>query len=182
MLNKREVATMTSDQRFRDLMAGVCAPVSVVTTIDADGPHGATISSLASLSLRPALVSIALDCRSSLLPRVVSVGAFGINVLAADQVDLARVFARRDTDRFAATSWSPHRGLPLLPGVAGWATCRLWSTVDGGDHLLLIGEVTDAGAIPVAPLVYGHRTYGTHSGFRTRPRTPIADVIAACAR
>ncbi|WP_328611301.1 flavin reductase family protein [Amycolatopsis sp. NBC_00345] len=173
---------MTADQQFRNLMAGVCAPVSVVTTLDADGPHGATVSSLASLSLRPSLISIALDRRSSLLSRVLSAGVFGVNVLAADQDDLAGLFAQRDTDRFAAASWSPHRGLPRLDGVAGWAACRLWSTVDGGDHLLLIGEVTDAGAIPAAPLVYGHRTYGTHSGFRTRPRTPIADMIAACAR
>ena len=31
------------DQHFRDLMAGVCAPVAVVTTADQDGPHGATV-------------------------------------------------------------------------------------------------------------------------------------------
>ena len=58
------------DQKFRDLMAGVCAPVSVVTTADIEGPHGATVSSLASLSLRPALVSIALDRQSALLSRI----------------------------------------------------------------------------------------------------------------
>lgn len=53
-------------QEFRDLMAGgVCAPVAVITTSDDDGPpHGATVSSLASLSLQPALLSIALDHRS----------------------------------------------------------------------------------------------------------------------
>ncbi|WP_033294581.1 flavin reductase family protein [Amycolatopsis jejuensis] len=172
---------MTSDQQFRDLMAGVCAPVSVVTTLDADGPHGATVSSLASLSLQPQLVSIALDRRSGLLPRVVATGAFGVNVLAADQDDVAQRFARRG-DRFAAAGWSPHRGLPRLSGVAGWAACRLWSTVDGGDHLLLLGEVTDAVSTAASPLIYSRRTYGTHSGFRPRTRPRIADAIAACAR
>ena len=77
------------DQHFRDLMAGVCAPVAVVTTADQDGPHGATVSSLASLSLRPALLSIALDKRSSLLARVLEVGRFGVNVLNSAQDDIA---------------------------------------------------------------------------------------------
>ena len=71
---------MLLDQEFRDLMAGVCAPVTVITTADDDGPHGATVSSLASLSLRPALLSIALDTRSSLLARILTTGRFGVNV------------------------------------------------------------------------------------------------------
>ena len=32
------------DQVFRDLMAAVCAPVTVVTTADEAGTHGATVS------------------------------------------------------------------------------------------------------------------------------------------
>ena len=45
-------------------MAAVCTPVTVVTTADEDGPHGATVSAFASLSLRPPLVTVALDRRS----------------------------------------------------------------------------------------------------------------------
>jgi hypothetical protein len=29
--------------------------------------------------------------------------------------------------------------------------------------------------------VYGHRAYGTHSGFAVRPRRPVTDLIAACS-
>jgi hypothetical protein len=57
------------DQAFRDLMSAVCAPVTVVTTADEDGPHGTTVSAFASLSLRPPLVTVALDRRSGLLGR-----------------------------------------------------------------------------------------------------------------
>jgi flavin reductase (DIM6/NTAB) family NADH-FMN oxidoreductase RutF len=170
------------EQRFRDLMAGVCAPVSVVTTHDENGPHGATVSSLASLSLRPALLTVALDHRSSLLSRVLTRKAFSVNVLAAGQGDLAYQFARRGVDRFAGTEWTLRHGMPWLHEVAGWAACRLHSTVPAGDHVLLIGEVTDATSAQQPPLVYGHRTYGTHSGFEARPRQPIVDFVAACAR
>ncbi len=169
------------DQDFRDLMAGVCAPVTVVTTADDDGPHGATVSSFASLSLRPPLVTVALDRRSGLLARILIARRFGVNVLASADDELALLFARRDDDRFGQVSWSPSRGLPRLDGTAGWAVCDLWQVVEGGDHLLLIGLVTHAESTQRSPLVYGHRTFGTHSRFAERPRRPIVDTIAACA-
>ncbi|MGC4960986.1 flavin reductase family protein [Gordonia sp. DT101] len=169
------------DQQFRDLMAGVCAPVTVVTTADTDGPHGATVSSLASLSLRPALLSIALDHRSSLLARILDTGRFGVNILNSAQDDVAMTFASRAADRFAVTPWTLAGELPRLDEVAGWAACELFQTVEAGDHLLLIGAVTDAASTHRPPLVYGHRTFGTHSHFAVRSRPAIIDQITACA-
>ena len=58
---------MIEPQQFRDLMAGVCAPVTVVTTMTNGVPRGATVSSFASLSLNPPLVSVAFDRGSALL-------------------------------------------------------------------------------------------------------------------
>ncbi|MDF3282607.1 flavin reductase family protein [Gordonia sp. N1V] len=168
-------------QHFRDLMAGVCAPVTVVTTADADGPQGATVSSLASLSLRPALLSIALDRHSRLLSGIQATGRFGVNVLGAGQDDTAIAFASRTVDRFGTTEWSMSDGLPRLDEIAGWAACDLWRTVEAGDHLLLIGAVRHAASTHRAPLVYGHRTFGTHSRFAERSRPAIVDLITACA-
>lgn len=170
------------DQHFRDLMAGVCAPVAVVTTVDHEGPHGATVSSLASVSLRPPLVSIALDCNSALLAKILDRGRFGVNVLGRAQDDLAIVFASRGVDRFRHVDWSLVDGLPRLGGGAGWAACDLDQSIEAGDHLLLIGRVHSAASSPQPPLIYGHRTFGTHSQFQQRPRKPITDHIAACAR
>jgi flavin reductase (DIM6/NTAB) family NADH-FMN oxidoreductase RutF len=170
------------DQHFRDLMAAVCAPVAIVTTADRDGPHGATVSSLASVSLRPPLISIALDRQSALLARVLASARFGVNVLGCAQDDVASLFARRGVDRFDNVGWSMSGGLPRLEGAVGWAACELHQTVEAGDHVLLIGLVLDAASSPQPPLIYGHRTYGTHSRFQQRPRRPIVDHIAACAR
>lgn len=169
------------DQQFRDLMAGVCGPVTVVTTGGERGPHGATVSSFASLSLRPPLVSVALARRSTLLARIPGTRRFGVNVLGWADDELALLFARHGEDRFATVAWSPSHELPRLDGAAGWATCDLHDVIEGGDHLLLIGLVTHAESRQVSPLVYGHRTFGTHSGFLQRPRLPIVDTIAACA-
>jgi flavin reductase (DIM6/NTAB) family NADH-FMN oxidoreductase RutF len=181
MVNYRR-AVVVLDQHFRDLMAAVCAPVTIVTTTDATGPHGATVSSLASVSLRPPLISIALDRRSNLLERILGTKRFGVNVLGCTQDDVATLFASRGVDRFNQGSWSTVDGLPRLEGAAGWAACELHQTVEAGDHLLLIGLVLNAASTPQPPLVYGHRTFGTHSRFQQRPRKPIVDYIAACAR
>ncbi|MEV0042458.1 flavin reductase family protein [Nocardia rhamnosiphila] len=79
-------------------MAAVCAPVTVVTTADDDGPHGATVSSLASLSLHPPLVSVALDLRSALLARIRNARRFGVNVLGFADDETALLFSRRGED------------------------------------------------------------------------------------
>ena len=171
------------DQVFRDLMAAVCAPVTVVTTADEDGPHGTTVSAFASLSLRPPLVTAALDRRSALLARILLSRRFGVNVLGSGDDDIALRFAGpAAAGRFAGVPWTPAHGLPRLDCAAAWAECELDQVVDGGDHLLLIGLVTHAESRQAAPLVYGHRTFGTHSRFAHRPRRPIDDTIAACAR
>lgn len=169
--------------RFRDLMARVCAPVTIVTTADEDGPHGATASSFASLSQDPPLVTVAFDRRSALLARIVDAGRFGVNLLHHGQEDLALRFARRGTgaERFAETPWHTDTGLPRLDDAAGWVGCELYDTVEGGDHLLLIGLVTRAANADRAPLVYANRVFGTHSRYAERPRRPIVDHISACS-
>src|ERR1700761_6429146 len=82
------------DQAFRDLMSAVCAPVTVVTTADEDGPHGTTVSAFASLSLTPPLVTVALDRRSGLLGRIIATGRLGVNVLGSADDEVALRFAR----------------------------------------------------------------------------------------
>ena len=172
---------MIERQEFRDLMAGVCAPVTVVTTTVDGRPCGATVSSFTSLSLNPPLISVAFDRGSALLGQIREAGRFGVNILGHAQDELAMTFARRG-DRFAATDWFDDRGLPRLADAAGWMVCDLHQTVEAGDHLLLFGLVRAASSRKdLAPLVYAHRTFGTHSRFAERPRPSIADLIAACA-
>ena len=173
---------MVTDQSFRDLMAGVCAPVTVVTTAVDGMPHGATVSAFASLSLRPPMVTIALDRNSVLLERILAAGRLGVSVLGRAQDELALAFARRAVDRFAGVEWRMEHDLPRLLEAPGWMACDLADTVQGGDHILLLAEVVECATVVAPPLVYGHRTFGTHSAFERRPRRPITDHVEACAR
>lgn len=173
--------TPIDPRRSRELMAGVCAPVTIVTTTCDGEPHGATVSSFASLSMEPPLITLAFERASSMLTRIQHAGRFGVNLLGHDQEDLAMLFARRGAERFTGTAWRYAEGLPRLDRAAGWVVCELDRTVDGGDHLLLFGLVTAAITSELPPLVYARRTFGTHSRFGERPRPPIVDHISACS-
>ena len=158
---------MIDRETFLELMRQVCAPVTVVTAMTSDGrPHGSTVSSFASLSLDPPLVSFALDRGSGLLAHLQPGDRVGVNILGAHQQDLASRFARRGRGpglKFDGVEWAVRAGLPHLPASAGWTAGRVDRHVDGGDHVLLVVLVDEAESTATAPLVYARRVFGTHS-------------------
>ncbi|MGL5850338.1 MAG: flavin reductase family protein [Phycicoccus sp.] len=169
------------DVAFRAAMATTPSPVTVVTTSVDGGQVGCTVSAFMSLSLSPRMVAVALDDRSSVLGRIHERGAFGVNVLAAGQSELAMGFAQSRCDRFAGVPWWPDAGLPRLAGTSAWLACRLQAIVRTGDHHLLVGEVTDTATSALPPLVYAERRFGHHSGLQERPIVPVVRQLAACA-
>jgi flavin reductase (DIM6/NTAB) family NADH-FMN oxidoreductase RutF len=154
-----------SEQGFRDVMAEVCSPVTVVTSMHTAVPHGTTVSAFASLSLRPPMITVALDRSSDLLAKVRASGRLGVNILGSDQHRLAVQFAGKGTDKFAGVDWQVDHELPRLSRAVGWLVCTVHQLIDGGDHLLVLAVVQHADCAPAAPLAYHRRMFGTHSGF-----------------
>ena len=144
-------------------MAGVATPVSVVTTLADGRPHGTTVSAFASLSLSPPMVLVSLDRGSGLLARLTGGSVFGVNVLGSGQADLALAFARKGADRFTGVDWVADGGAPRLAGSPGWLACTVTQLVEGGDHVIVLGEVRTAARADAAPLTYHARTFGTHA-------------------
>lgn len=147
---------------FREVMAGVCTPVAVVTTIAGGLPHGTTVSAFASLSLAPPMVMVALDRGSDLLGRLEVGGPLGLTVLAGGESGLAQVFARKGADKFAGVPWDLDAGAPRLRGQGGWLGCTVSGLVPGGDHVIVLAEVRRADPGTGTPLTYHARTFGTH--------------------
>ncbi|MEW2165635.1 flavin reductase family protein [Streptomyces sp. NPDC007084] len=144
-------------------MAGVCTPVSVVTTLDGKRPHGTTVSAFASLSMEPPMVLIALDRESNLLRVLRRSGRFGLNVLGVQQTACANAFARKGDDKFTGIDWIEDSGVPRIADVPGWLACEVEDLVSGGDHVVAFGRVRAARTAPGAPLTYHQRGFGTHS-------------------
>ena len=74
---------------FRDTLARVPTPVTVVTSHIDRKPHGTTVSAFSSLSLEPPMILVSLDQNSDLLKIIQESGRFGVNVLASGQQSLA---------------------------------------------------------------------------------------------
>jgi flavin reductase (DIM6/NTAB) family NADH-FMN oxidoreductase RutF len=149
---------------FREVMAGVATPVSVVTAISGGLPHGTTVSAFASLSMDPPMVLVALDRGSDLLALVRESLRFGVNVLGSTQSALALAFAQKGgVGKFQGVPWELDHGLPRLPRTPGWLACEVAGLVDGGDHVIALGRVTTAETRDGRPLTYHSRAFGTHS-------------------
>lgn len=151
-----------SPAMFREVMARVCTPVSVVTALDGDRPHGTTVSAFASLSMNPPMLLVALDRGSELLAIVRDRRRFGVNILGSTQAALALAFARKGPDKFSGVPWSLAHGVPRITDAPGFLACALAELVPGGDHEIALGHVTGIATEPGTPLTYYSRTFGTH--------------------
>ncbi|MEM9791391.1 MAG: flavin reductase family protein [Pseudomonadota bacterium] len=153
---------MTLDQRqYRDAMGCFPTGVTVVTTLTARGPLGITANSFTSVSLDPPLVLWSPARQSSRFPAFEAASHFAIHILAADQRSLADRFARYGED-FAGLTHRPGLGdTPLLEGCAARLECAHSAGHDGGDHLIVVGEVQRLTHSNKPPLLF-HRGGYTH--------------------
>lgn len=160
---------LSLQDRFREVMASVCTPVSVVTALTNGRPHGTTVSAFASLSLHPPMVLVALDRGSDLLAVVRRTGRYGLNVLHSDQTELALTFARKAPAKFTGIPWDVMEGVPRIPGANGFLACGVDRLVNGGDHVIVLGDVLTAETSSGPPLTYYARAYGTHAALNGNP-------------
>ncbi|WP_394730661.1 flavin reductase family protein [Altererythrobacter sp. GH1-8] len=147
---------------FRKALGAFATGVTIVTTRDANGePIGVTASSFNSVSLDPPLVLWSL-AKSSLSRQAFSdSGYFAVHVLAEGQEHMADRFARSGEDKFAGLDWDHcERGSPLFNDFAARFECQLVHEYDGGDHVILVGEVNRFDTKDHPPLLYHGGSYG----------------------
>lgn len=148
---------------FRALLRRHAAAVVVVTAPGAP-PAGFTATSFTSVSLDPPLVSFCLAHSASAWPAVQAASTIAVHVLTEEQEHVARTFATRGIDRFAAHgAWHPGPGgVPLLDGVLATIVCTVAQRIEAGDHTIVLAtpQVGEQHAdATVTPLVYHAGAY-----------------------
>ena len=142
---------------LRHCLGSFATGVTIVTAAAGTELAGVTANSFSSLSLDPPLILWSLRKKSSSLECFRRASHFAVNVLAADQSDLASRFASSGGDKFGPIRWQAGRGgAPILGEVAAVLECRLYRLDDGGDHVILIGEVEAFHSTDAAPLAFVH--------------------------
>lgn len=156
MSTERAPPPVLPERQFRDALAQFATGVTIITARTRDGTFvGLTANSFNSVSLDPPLIVWSLARRSRSLSLFEGAERYAVNVLAHDQIALARRFSRPHADRFAGVS---HRlgtaAAPLIEGCVAWLQCRHYALHPAGDHMLFIGEVETCAYQNVAPLVW----------------------------
>lgn len=155
-----------SPPEFRTALGMFATGVTIVTARTAEGELvGLTANSFNSVSLTPPLVLWSLSRAAASMPAFSAGSHYAINILGADQKELALRFAAKGVDRFADVEFIEGvGGAPLLAGAAASFECFNRSRYEEGDHVIFVGEVErcthNASASPL--LYHGGKFYTEH--------------------
>ena len=161
----RKINRDVSAAQFRGAMRHLAGGVSVITVGRGKDITGMTVTSVSSLSVDPPTLIVSINRESSSWPLLKRHGFFGVNILTADQLDIAERFTGKDglkgADRFAGAEWSTRAsGVPLLVGALAAIDCEVEEIVERHSHAIIIGRVLDATvSARSAALAYWHGQY-----------------------
>jgi flavin reductase (DIM6/NTAB) family NADH-FMN oxidoreductase RutF len=133
---------------FRSAMRHLTGGVSVITVGRGRDITGMTVTSVSSLSVDPPTLIVSINRESSSWPLLKRYGFFGVNILTADQIDIAERFTGnsglKGASRFAGAQWiTGASGVPLLDGALAAIDCEVEDVVERHSHALAIGRVLD---------------------------------------
>lgn len=157
---------MTQQKQYRslrDAFGQFATGITIVTTLNEKGlPIGLTANSFASVSLEPPLVSWCVDKNSTRFREFAEAEFYTISVLHAQQQLLSDLFAQRSWDDtvFEDVEWySGPNGVPQLPDVSARFHCRTKHLYEGGDHLIIVGDVLEYDSDAQPPLLFSQGDY-----------------------
>jgi flavin reductase (DIM6/NTAB) family NADH-FMN oxidoreductase RutF len=162
METTREYRTGSDSRTLRDALGCFATGVTVVTCLDGAGnPVGLTANSFTSVSLDPPLLLVCVAKVAASLEALTNAPHFAVNVLQTGQEPESITFSTRTEDRFGRTRWAlGEHGVPLLEGSLSVFECARSAVHDGGDHIILVGEVKRATFDPALdPLLYFRGRY-----------------------
>src|SRR4051795_9156164 len=146
--------------------------------------YGTTASAVTSLALAPPMLLICMNKQSETGRAVARSRRFGVNILGADQVDLAERFAQKGGDKFAGVPVTPGKwGEPLFDDALATLECRVAEETTGGTHYVFLAEVESGTARGGAPLAYFRGEFGrlelTRDQLEHRAPDPLRDELRA---
>ncbi len=138
----KQAAQPFDTRDFRRALGQFATGVTVVTALTRDGRRvGMTVNSFSSVSLDPPLVLWSIARNAASFQDFTTATHFGVNILAANQHNLSKQFSTPVADKFAGVACHDGACVPILDGVTAYFVCRIVQQYDGGDHVILLGEV-----------------------------------------
>jgi flavin reductase (DIM6/NTAB) family NADH-FMN oxidoreductase RutF len=147
---------MTFDSKQqRTIMGQFATGVTIVTTDGDAGPHGLTANAVASLSLDPPLVLVAVEKRAHSFDYLKKNRCFAVNILRLDQEEISRRFATPGPKDFKGLNiTTATTKAPILADCLAFVDCKVVEILPGGDHEIFIGEIVAGEYHGGEPLLY----------------------------
>ena len=141
----------------------------VMTSSSDEGDAAGGVNWLTQVSFDPPLVAAGVKADSGLAAAIEASGTFAVNVLADDQLDIGKAFFRsttREDDRLNGHRFEGGAvtGAPVLDEAPYWFECTVRDTVKGGDHVVFVAEVVNAGVRDAARPPLNLRSTGMNYG------------------
>lgn len=127
---------------YRQALGAFATGVCVVTAHTIEGARGITVNSFTSVSLDPPLVLWCMDVKSDRHNAFAAAKRFAIHVLPVEDREVSQRFAKGNStfgdDEFENGNDEPPRLIDALTRL----DCVTHQTVVMGDHLVIVGRVT----------------------------------------
>jgi flavin reductase (DIM6/NTAB) family NADH-FMN oxidoreductase RutF len=150
---------------FAEAMSLLASGVVLVTCRLDARPWGTTVTAFASVSADPPTVLVSLRAEGTTSGAIAETRRFGVSILAAEQLAVARYGSTLGTTKFLEPFVEGGDELGTSPVVAGALAhldCELVEDVRIADHTVLFGRVHAARASRGGtPLLYQRRAYRT---------------------
>jgi len=153
---------IVTESQFKDAMSRFATGVTIITTSYNNELFGFTASSFTSVSLNPPLILFCLHKNAFSINSFNKSDKFGVSILAENQIDISKHFARPHSNKFAEIAYElgTATSCPLIEGSICHIECNKYASYDAGDHVIFVGEVINT-AIKndLKPLLYFHKSY-----------------------
>jgi len=155
------VSTPFTQLEFRNALGSFATGVTIITALGENGQKiGMTANSFNSVSLNPPLVLWSIGKNANCFDDFIKARAFAVHVLAADQEEISNSFATPGKDRFEGIECSQGLlGIPILPHYSACFQCKKAAQHEGGDHVIITGEVTNFTDNELQPLLFYRGKY-----------------------
>ncbi|MBV8511478.1 MAG: flavin reductase [Xanthobacteraceae bacterium] len=147
-------------------MRRFASSVCVVASMDSGKPHGATVTSLASVSVEPPTLLVCLNHKGRCAGAIRATGRFCVNLLDERAVHVAELFSGKSPDcnavRFDRVDWRPgDTGCPILVESLSAFECEVEHMLRVNTHWVFLGTVVASSVGVGQPLIYGDRAFRT---------------------
>ncbi len=165
----QDIFTHIADEAsLKSAMRSMSGGVSVVTAGVGEERTGATVTSATALSVDPPTMIVNINRSSSSWPIISRYGHFCVNILNADQQDVADRFAGKGglkgPARYDGAEWyTLASGASALRGALAAIDCEVDEVIERHSHAIILGRVVSIIAGDGHSLLYNNGRYGRFS-------------------